>query len=165
MALFERVLCEQGSAIFNETTAVFQRNRNALAGEPLYATLIQPFENAVAALLSMSTEMQTQVISGVGLTGDYDVVDWGAKAAGEPLSAQGDPDFDGLPNFVEYTSAQGSGGDAEYYAIVALDGLQDGTGMDAAPTATYTGLMILAGFLACIGLALLVAPTVVRSRR
>ena len=79
--------------------------------------------HVLAALMSVSSEMQAQ-LAGIGLTGTYTVAGGsGAKALGELLSADGDPDHDGLTNLQEYNNVIASGGTPEDYTAAALNPL------------------------------------------
>ncbi len=118
VALFQAVLCSTDAAEDDPTVCTFLANLATLRTEPNYS-VVQSYENVIAALLSISTEMQATVKT-LGLSGMYEVALIAEKAVGEPFSAQGDPDGDGLSNLEEFNATVAGGLAREDYVIAAL---------------------------------------------
>ncbi len=118
VALFQAVLCRAEAPPTDPTVCAYLANLAMLRTESLYG-LLQSYEHVTAALLSISTEMQT-IVKTIGLTGQYTVAMMAVKAAGEPFAAQGDPDGDGLDNLAEFTAVIGAGLGRAEYVIQAL---------------------------------------------
>ena len=101
-----------------------------------------PFVHVLAALLAVSAELQSHLITNFGLTGNYQTM------RGEPLSAAGDADGDGHSNGDEYESVRRAGGDAQAYVTAVLSPRIIGDGI--LPAAGIPALVLLA---AGLGLA------------
>jgi hypothetical protein len=151
VALLERVICSSASTFGNATICVFNANRSTLEGEAVFP-LISAYQDVAAALLTISSELQASIS---GLSGDYEAFTLGAKAVGEPLSPQGDPDSDGFSNLEEYQNVAADGGDENDFATAALNPLLDGSQADAQglPLAGILGLGALLVGLGGLGAA------------
>ena len=155
VALFEEVLCGRTGALHDETVCAFVANLDELRAE-LFYPVVASVENVVAATLTLSSESQAAVKSALNLNGNYTVVGGAAKAAGEPLSPQGDPDADGLSNKEEYDNTVLAGFGKSEYVIAALSPILDGSTDPAdLPTGNPLGMAMLAGLLAAMGTLLL----------
>ncbi len=118
IALFQAVLCSADAGMAEPAVCTFLANRAVLRNDPNYS-LLQNYENVMTAMLSISSEMQAQVKT-LGLTGSYEIATMAAKAAGEPFSAQGDPDGDGLLNLTEFQAAVAGSLGRDGYVLLAL---------------------------------------------
>ena len=113
--LFEEALCNDHGQVTEDAVCLYLANLDTLRGEVVYtAGGLAPVEGALTALLTMSSEAQAEWSDRLapffgGLAGTYGIVTDAAKAAGEPLSADGDPDGDGLNNKQEADNAVGAG--------------------------------------------------------
>jgi hypothetical protein len=138
------------------TLNAFDINRMSLEAEADFASL-QDYKLGLAALLLLSTDMQTAVSDALAgqsitLSGTYEVVKVVGgvfmpsalegkslavgyetfagltKATDEPYSATGDFDGDGTSNLAEYQNIAALGGTPEDFAASANDPTDDGTG-------------------------------------
>jgi hypothetical protein len=82
---------------------------------------------------------------------DYNIFG-AAKTTGEPFSADGDIDGDGISNGDEYDQVVAVGGNAEVAAQAIMDPLNLWPGNPALPVVGAAGLALLAGALAFAGL-------------
>lgn len=153
-ALFIEVLCNRTGALHDDAVCAYAQNLAALQAEASY-TLLQSSEHVLAVLLATSTELQTYITSGLALAGDYAVVGGAGKAAGEPLSPQGNPDRDAFPNLVEYNNTVAASLTRSNYVVAALNSLLDGsTDESALPVIARPGWAIAAALLALAGIGL-----------
>ncbi|MBI2424037.1 MAG: hypothetical protein HYV27_14495 [Candidatus Hydrogenedentes bacterium] len=97
-----------------------------------------PVENGGAAMETISTEGASFVNTWLGTYGNGPYAS--AKAAGEPLAADGDYDNDGLSNLDEFNAVITAGGDPALFAQAASDPSPFWAGNPALPTVDLTGL-------------------------
>jgi len=161
VAVLADVMCESGGYYVRDAKCDFLDNLATLRTETVYATEgWEPYENVVAALVSISTEMQ-MALQTVGLTQTYKVAGVPGKAAGEPFSPAGDLDHDSFTNLQEYNNVRtlpSEDQERSVYVTVVLHPWLDGTQLpgDVIPLSNNIGLVIL-----LIGIAL-TGPLVLR---
>ena len=165
MALVEYVLChpefwanQSVEADFLANKALFEADVAWLAAnvDPSFARL-EGVANVMAAMLGTSEDMQTTwnalflIFSGdlVGLPSLNNYVVFGT--GGEPFSAEGDLDGDGLSNAEELAQVLAAGGDMDLFVIATTDPGNFWPGNPDLPVATAVGLGLLAGAVALAG--------------
>jgi hypothetical protein len=154
IALFREVLCGRTGPLHDEALCAFAGNRDTLREEADYDDFSYA-ENVLTAALSIGSEFQAAVKAALGLSGVYSVVDGAAKAVGEPLSAAGDPDADGLTNKEEYDNTVLAGFGRPEFVLAALNPLLDGSTDPAdLPAGNPLGIALLAGVLGALGACL-----------
>ena len=145
MALYRKVLCGRTGPLHDGAQCAFVANLETLRAESGYAAL-GPHENVLAALLAVSSELQEAIAGRFALTGAYQVAVTAGKAAGEPLSPDGDPDGDGLTNGEEYANTLAASlGQADFVTAALnplLDGTTDASSLPLSQAATQ-GLLVL----------------------
>lgn len=149
VALLERLLCSNTTSFGNSAVCVFNANRATLSNEGVFS-LISAFADIAAALLTISTEIQNSV---PGLTGNYEAFTGDAKAMGEVLSPQGDPDADGVSNLEEYQNTIADSGSVNDFVNAALNPLSDGSLANSVPVGGALGLASLLTALGGLGVA------------
>lgn len=159
-AVFAAAACQPLVAVGKYATCVYASNLEELSGESSYATLAA-FEHTLAALLTISSEMQGALLGPLGLTGSYDTAHDIAKASGEPFSAQGNPDRDAWNNLMEYENTMDAGLSRNDYVEAALNPMLDGTRekLEALPLGSPVWLAALAILAGAAG------PLVIRRRK
>ena len=147
LALFERLVCNNNDSLGGELTCIFEDNRSKLSLEAAHL-LFRDYEDALAGLFCISSELQI-ALGADALQRQYQVFTGSAKAAGEPLAPQGDPDSDGLSNLQEYQNNLANGGGIDEYVEAALNPLLDGSNAQGLPVAGLAGggglLLVLSG--------------------
>ncbi|MFP4499641.1 MAG: hypothetical protein ACLFTT_01450 [Candidatus Hydrogenedentota bacterium] len=144
VALFGAVLCDRSGPLHDEALCTFVQNRATLRTEPDYAGALEAQEGVIAALLSISTELQTTTVATLALENTYAVAQSPAKQPGEPFAPQGNPDGDAFSNLEEFQNAQSNGLQKSDYVEAALNPALDGTtGPSALPLTTPLGILIL----------------------
>ena len=128
IALAEYALCTETAPYYNEFRTLFQANLDTLRAEAHYATTLQPYENFLACVLSMSQNKIDVFGEALALTGAYTPFAI-AKTDDEPFSWIGDYDSDGVPNISEYFQAKSEEGAGRLvYVEYATDPAQTGNG-------------------------------------
>lgn len=126
VALLERVLCTGVGPHYADALCAYEANLTTYRDEPTYGPPFAGFEHVIVALQTMSSESQAAQGS-LGLQGDYRVAGTGAKAPGEPFSADGDLDNDGHSNLVEYTNTLNASLSQDDFIEAALNPLLNGS--------------------------------------
>jgi hypothetical protein len=156
VALFERVVCTAAVAWREDAVCVFEQNLATLRAEGNYG-LVDLYENTVAAMLSISSELQG-ALAPLGLTGVYAQVGTAAKLPGELLAADGNADGDPFTNRMEYDNTIAASLGKNDFVTAALNPVLDGSQAtsEALPVGGPLLLSALVCLLACAGpLALL----------
>jgi len=138
VALFQHLVCHASSSFGTALECIFQDNRGKFQQEPGYF-LFAEFEDTYTALITTSTE-HFVALGGGALQRQYEVFHGNSKASGEPLSAQGDLDADGVSNLQEYQNTLANGGGVDEYVEAALNPLLDGSNTEGLPIAGFAGL-------------------------
>jgi hypothetical protein len=135
--------------VLDATALAYDENYRRLESEPGFATL-EPYRDALAALLTMNASMQTALKSVPGLpitlsyaipgcsekdrclpafgTGAAEFIPNPGEVFDELFIAEGDPDFDTFTNGTEYSNITAIGGSISDFAISATSPELDGTG-------------------------------------
>lgn len=147
VALLQRLLCTDTTSFGSAPICTFNANLATLEDEGIFP-VVSATPDIAAGLLTISSELQGSI---GGLTGDYEAfVAPGAKAVGETLAPQGDPDSDGVSNLQEYLNTIADGGSVEDYVNAALNPLTDGSASTSLPvgsTVALGGLLVALGAL------------------
>jgi hypothetical protein len=146
VALFERVVCTAAVAWREDAVCVFEQNLATLRAEGNYG-LVDVYENTVAAMLSVSSELQG-ALAPLGLTGVYAQVGTAAKLPGELLAADGNADGDPFTNRMEYDNTIAASLGKNDFVTAALNPVLDGS--QAASEALPVGGPLLLSALVCL---------------
>lgn len=150
-ALFENVLCSHqpwsdDALCAYELNLATLNTEGSVAGPPFSG-----FKKVIALLQTMNSESQAATGS-LNLQGNYRIAGAGAKANGEPFSAQGDLDGDGLSNLEEYQNVINANLTMDDYVAAATNPLLDGTAsVDSLPLAGVLGLLTTTAALGLVG--------------
>ena len=97
------VACKPEQSHHNSMMAVYAANLNALEAEgQAIVARIQPYEHALAAILLINRNRCDYFSALLGLQNDYKVAHGPSKDLTESFSEEGDLEFDGLNNLMEY---------------------------------------------------------------
>lgn len=147
VGLVAYVLSVQTHPYSNLVHDLYESTITSLQAEPNYATQLQQYHHALAALMICSQAMADYWSAYFSLGGTYTsfVI---AKTASEPFSAQGDLDGDGYTNGEEYQNNLDAGGDIDSFLIAANDPNSNGKtlpAMGAWGTAVCAALLLVLG--------------------
>ncbi len=144
LALVSEMLCRQGATNHGAVEDTYYGNLSLLCLEKGgVRTQTAPFIHVLAALLSVSADVQGRLALNFGLAGRYQT------PVGEILSDAGDADRDGHDNAGEYTSVRAAGGGMQTYVTAAMSPQITGDGL--LPAAGTPALAVLAAALALAG--------------
>ncbi|MCC6154087.1 MAG: SBBP repeat-containing protein [Candidatus Hydrogenedentes bacterium] len=146
VGLVAYVLSVQTHPYSNLVHDLYESTIASLQAEPNYATQMQPYHHALAALMICSQAMADFWTNHFTLGGTYTsfVI---TKTASEPFSAQGDLDQDGVTNGEEYQNNEDAGGDIDSFMAAANNPNSNGKALPAMGTwAVLLSVALLLGF-------------------
>ncbi len=145
LALASHYLCQQDEGNHGAVESAYYANLSLLYLEKdAVRAQTGPFLHVLAALLSVSAEMQGRLAANFGLTQSYQT------PAGELLSDRGDADGDGHQNAGEYDSVRAAGGGMQAYVTAAASPQITGDG--SLPAAGVPALAVAVAALTLTGI-------------
>jgi len=115
VGLVAHILCNQRHGRWAETRVAFDQALAKVRAEPEY-NVLQPYENVIAVLTLVSSQMRDTVVTGLNLTGSYVPFTYDNQ---EVYSRNGNFSFDNATNFQRYQLALSSGGGRDLYITLA----------------------------------------------
>jgi len=115
VGLVAHILCNQRNGRWAETRVAYDQALAKVRLEPEY-NVLQPYENVIAVLTLVSSQMRDTVVTGLNLTGSYQPFTFDNQ---EVYSRNGNFSFDGATNFQRYQLALSAGGGRDLYVVLA----------------------------------------------